>query len=220
MTTEIKNTIKIEEENIETAETIRSEGTEVNHNIDPNNIGDDNNNNIELEKKDSKLSTTILTAKEKKSILVGKIVAVCLMAISGCCIALQAGVNATLNCTGGRLFASVVSFAVGLACCLAFFIFDITVLKTPPPSLAKLRKAPWYAFLGGILGSYYVIINILTVPYLGAATVLSIFVCSQVITACVIDHFGLLGVAKRKYTIWRIIGSFGLVGCVAVIALF
>jgi transporter family-2 protein len=35
-----------------------------------------------------------------------------------------------------------------------------------------LIAAPWYAWCGGILGAYYVIINILTVPRLGAATVL------------------------------------------------
>jgi transporter family-2 protein len=32
--------------------------------------------------------------------------------------------------------------------------------------------APWYVWIGGILGAYYVIINILTVPRLGTATVL------------------------------------------------
>ena len=43
--------------------------------------------------------------------------------------------------------------------------------------------APWYAWIGGICGGYYVIINVLTVPRLGAATVLSIFVCAQVSSA-------------------------------------
>lgn len=33
---------------------------------------------------------------------------------------------------------------------------------------------------GGALGTYYIIINILIVPKLGAGTVLSIFVCAQV----------------------------------------
>ncbi|KAI9303699.1 hypothetical protein BJ944DRAFT_241220 [Cunninghamella echinulata] len=214
MTTQIDNKVQVEEqqqEALELAETINSEE------IDLSNENNNDNNNITLEKKISKTPTTTI---DKKKLLFGKITAVCLMILSGCCIALQAGVNAKLNRTGGRSFASVISFAVGLACCIAFFIFDMIVFKTPPPSFSKLKSAPPYAFFGGILGSYYVIINILTVPYLGAATVLSIFVCSQVITACLMDHFGLLGVPKRKYTIWRIIGSLGLVGCVAVITIF
>lgn len=39
--------------------------------------------------------------------------------------------------------------------------------------VANIRK-------GGILGTYYIVINILTVPKHGAGTVLSIFVCAQV----------------------------------------
>lgn len=38
--------------------------------------------------------------------------------------------------------------------------------------------------------------------------------------ACIIDHFGFVGVTKRRYTIWRILASLGLVGCVVVIAMF
>ncbi|KAI8068659.1 hypothetical protein BC940DRAFT_298743 [Gongronella butleri] len=177
------------------------------------------------------ISTTVdaeLHMKEEKKVaplaptsysVSSRVLASLLMVLAGCCVALQAGFNATLNLDGGRSFASLISFIVGLGCCILFFAFDLTVLKTPRPT-SRLKDAPWFAWLGGILGSYYVIINVLTVPKLGAATVLSIFVCSQVISACVIDHFGLLGVAKRKYTIWRILASFGLVGCVAVITIF
>lgn len=49
--------------------------------------------------------------------------------------------------------------------------------------LFRSSDAPWYAWIGGICGGYYVIINVLTVPRLGAATVLSIFVCAQVSSA-------------------------------------
>jgi uncharacterized membrane protein YdcZ (DUF606 family) len=47
----------------------------------------------------------------------------------------------------------------------------------------RCSDAPWYAWIGGICGGYYVIINVLTVPRLGTATVLSIFVCAQVSSA-------------------------------------
>lgn len=38
--------------------------------------------------------------------------------------------------------------------------------------------------------------------------------------ACVMDHFGLTGIAKRKFSICRCLASLGLIGCVAVITLF
>jgi transporter family-2 protein len=119
-------------------------------------------------------ASTIMEPKETSKplpSLKGRLVAIVLMIIAGCCVALQAGFNATLNAAGGRSFASLVSFLVGLGSCLCFFAFDLLVLGTPPPS-RRLRAAPWYAWAGGVLGTYYVVINILTVPKLGAATVL------------------------------------------------
>jgi transporter family-2 protein len=44
------------------------------------------------------------------------------------------GCNATLNRYGGRAFSSVVSFSVGVVCCLIFFAIDVTVGNTPLPN--------------------------------------------------------------------------------------
>jgi len=142
-----------------------------------------------------------------------------LLIVAGCALAMQAGVNARLNVYGGRSFATVVSFAVGLVLVLIFFAIDVTALNTPLPT-ANVKNAPAYAWVGGICGGYYVIINVMTVPRLGTATVLSVFVCAQIIFASIMDHFALFGVAQRDYTIWRILASLGLVGCVVVIAKF
>ncbi|KAI9339256.1 hypothetical protein BD770DRAFT_400318 [Pilaira anomala] len=165
------------------------------------------------------LETT--TTKERKglSIVDNPIFCGCLLVLAGIAIAFQAGCNATLNRYGGRSFSSVITFSIAVLCCIVFFFFDVTVGKRPLPT-SHVKAAPWYAWIGGILGAYYVITNILTVPRLGAATVLSIFVCAQIIMACIIDHFGFVGVTKRRYTIWRILASLGLVGCVVVIAMF
>ncbi|GAB5591639.1 hypothetical protein Unana1_06539 [Umbelopsis nana] len=142
-----------------------------------------------------------------------------LLIVAGCALAIQAGANASLNKYGGRSFATVISFAVGLVVVLLFFAIDVTALRTPLPT-SNLKNAPAYVWIGGICGGYYVIINVLTVPRLGTATVLSIFVCAQVIFASLMDHFALFGVAQRDYTVWRILASLGMVGCVVVIAKF
>ncbi|GAA5815484.1 hypothetical protein MFLAVUS_008996 [Mucor flavus] len=161
-------------------------------------------------------TTTLESAREKmQTLLDNPIFSGFLLIMAGIAIAFQAGCNATLNRYGGRSFSSVISFSLGVVCCLIFFTVDVTIGKTPLPN-DHVKTAPWYAWIGGILGAYYVIINILTVPRLGAATVLSVFVCAQIIMACLIDHFALVGVAKRTYTVWRILASLGLVGCVVV----
>ncbi|KAI9472361.1 MAG: hypothetical protein EXX96DRAFT_583781 [Benjaminiella poitrasii] len=165
-------------------------------------------------------TSTIQSAQKKMSdLLDNPIFTVFLLILAGISIAFQAGCNATLNRYGGRSFSSVISFSTGVVCCLIFFALDVTIAKTPLPT-DNVRTAPWYAWIGGILGTYYVVINILTVPRLGAATVLSVFVCAQIIMACIIDHFGLVGVVQRTYTLWRILASLGLVGCVIVISKF
>ncbi|CAO0796789.1 unnamed protein product [Mucor circinelloides] len=179
----------------------------------------DNTNDVELGHQLTRTSTIQSVQKKMTDLLDNPIFSGFLLILAGVAIAFQAGCNATLNRYGGRAFSSVVSFGVGVACCLIFFAVDVTVGNTPLPN-DRVRTAPWFAWIGGILGAYYVIINILTVPRLGAATVLSIFVCAQIIMACLIDHFALVGVAKRTYTVWRILASFGLVGCVVVIAKF
>ncbi|KAJ2956188.1 hypothetical protein NQZ79_g7912 [Umbelopsis isabellina] len=157
--------------------------------------------------------------KKKMDLLGNPYFSCFLLIVAGCCLAVQAGANATLNKYGGRSFAATISFATGLLAVLIFFAIDVTALGTPLPT-SKLTTAPAYAWIGGVCGAYYVIVNVLTVPRLGAATVLSVFVCSQVIFASIIDHFALLGVPQRDYTVWRILASLGLVGCVVVIAKF
>ncbi|KAI8061450.1 hypothetical protein BC940DRAFT_310371 [Gongronella butleri] len=143
-----------------------------------------------------------------------------LLILAGITLALQAGCNAMLTRYGGRSFSAVVSFFVGTLVCLIFFGIDVGVLGTPMPDLATVRAAPGYVWLGGVMGFIYVSSNIYAVPRLGAGTTLSIFVCAQVIMACLIDNFGLVGDPQRTYTTWRILASIGLVFFVFVIARF
>ncbi|KAI8645717.1 hypothetical protein BD408DRAFT_440740 [Parasitella parasitica] len=216
-------TDKVQVKNIE-SDLAHSDSSTATHNSvvtqdQPKTETDDVCNDIELGHQLAKTSTAESVQKKVKKILDKPIFFGFLLILSGIAIAFQAGCNATLNRYGGRGFSAVISFSVAVACCLIFFAVDVTVGKRPLPS-DHVRTAPWYAWIGGILGAYYVIINILTVPRLGTATVLSIFVCAQIIMACLIDHFALVGVAKRTYSIWRILASLGLVGCVVVIAKF
>ncbi|KAI7847452.1 hypothetical protein BDC45DRAFT_354250 [Circinella umbellata] len=140
-----------------------------------------------------------------------------LLITGGAALSLQAGCNSKLAKQGGRTFAPVWSFASGLVICLIFFGIDTGALGTPLPD-ATVLHAPGYVWIGGIMGAYYIFANLIAIPKLGAATSLSIFVCSQVIMACIIDHGGLLGVEQRDYSTWRILASFGLVFCVFVIS--
>ncbi|KAI9494546.1 hypothetical protein BDB00DRAFT_308137 [Zychaea mexicana] len=143
-----------------------------------------------------------------------------LLVAAGSAVSFQSGMNAAMRATAGRAFSSVTNFTTGSLACLLLFALDLLILRTRPPRSSTIKDAPWYAWMGGVLGTYYILVNIFLVPVHGAGTVLSIFVCSQVISACIMDHFGLTGIKKRRYSIWRMLASLGLIGCVAVITLF
>lgn len=135
-------------------------------------IEQDSLSSIHLDVSTQQVSTTSSYTLPPVYSLSSKLMAVGLMILAGCAVSFQALENTTLNHIGGRSFASVMSFLVGLGCCCLFFIVDVTFLGTPLPSFQKLKTGPIYIWFGGLLGSYYVVINILTVPYLGAGTVL------------------------------------------------
>ncbi|KAI9265824.1 hypothetical protein EDC94DRAFT_604193 [Helicostylum pulchrum] len=139
-----------------------------------------------------------------------------LLIAAGCTLALQSGCNATLTRYGGRSFSALMSFSIGLLCCFIFFGIDIGALGTPLPT-EVVKDAPGYAWIGGTVGFFYVLSNILAVPRLGVGTSLALFVCAQVITACMIDNWGLVGMEVRPYTTWRILASIGSIFCVVVI---
>ncbi|KAI8890740.1 hypothetical protein K501DRAFT_328323 [Backusella circina FSU 941] len=142
-----------------------------------------------------------------------------LLIAAGCTLAVQSGCNANMTKFGGRSFSALLSFTFGTLCCLIFFGIDVSALHTPLPT-EMIKAAPGYAWIGGICGFFYVMSNIFSIPRLGAGTTLSLFVCAQVITACLIDNWGLVGVEQRAYTTWRILASLGIVFCVGVITRF
>jgi hypothetical protein len=62
--------------------------------------------------------------------------------------------------------AAFVSFLVGT---IALLIISAFVRK-PLPSLARLGDVPWWVWIGGLLGAFYVAGSIVTAPKLGAVT--------------------------------------------------
>ena len=84
---------------------------------------------------------------------------------AGVMLPLQFGINAQLShWVSSPLRASFVSFLVGT---LVLLVVSATVRK-PLPSLDRLAHVPWWAWLGGVLGAFYVTGSIVSAPKLGA----------------------------------------------------
>jgi bacterial/archaeal transporter family-2 protein len=67
--------------------------------------------------------------------------------------------------------------------------------------------APWWAWVGGLLSAFVVIVSIIALPHAGTATVVAATVFGQLIASAILDHFGWMGVPLIRLNGWRICGA-------------
>ena len=65
---------------------------------------------------------------------------------------------------------------------------------------------PWYAWIGGFYGAFFVAVAAFAAPRVGIGVLLTAAVAGQLAAALVLDHYGLLGLAKHPVTITRAAG--------------
>lgn len=66
------------------------------------------------------------------------------------------------------------------------------------PDWAAARAAPRWVWLGGVVGSAYVVGSVVLTRLLGAALATTLIIAAQVLTALALDHFGALGLPRRR----------------------
>ena len=128
--------------------------------------------------------------------------AVLLTAFTGGLVALQAPINSVLGKAVGTWQAAFLSFAIGTAAlaCIA------AVATGGLGQIAEAKHVTWYYLTGGLLGAAYVTSILVTVRSLGAGGVVAATIAGQLAVSVVVDHFGLLGVAKQPVTLARVLG--------------
>ncbi|KAL0053780.1 hypothetical protein WJX82_010726 [Trebouxia sp. C0006] len=136
-----------------------------------------------------------------------EIVGIVLAALGGIALAVQAGVNSSLGRNVGKGLAGIISFSSGLFFLLIYFLISTYGAKAQGPTVAGFRETPWYSYIGGFLGAYYVLIVILFAQQLGNGTLTGIAVTAQLVTAIFLDGFGWVGFVKRQVLWPRIVGD-------------
>lgn len=122
---------------------------------------------------------------------------------AGAMLPFQFGINAVLaRYVEGAARASLVSFAVGTLVLLA----AVLVFFRGAPSLARAGAAPWWVWVGGVLGAFYVLGSVVTAPRLGAATLVALILAGQAAASLTVDHFGLVGFEENPITPGRLVG--------------
>ncbi|GJJ71285.1 bacterial/archaeal transporter family-2 protein [Entomortierella parvispora] len=156
---------------------------------------------------------------QKMSILDNVVFCTILCLIGGVATASQGAVNSKLGEYTGQGLSSTIVFCMGAIASCIYFLIEVRG-RPPTNLLIMMAKAPWWSWSGGVIGAIFVIITILVIPQLGAGTTTAIIVCAQLVFSCIVDNFTFFGIPYRKYTVWRLLATVGLIACVAVIAKF
>src|SRR5271165_1141067 len=112
---------------------------------------------------------------------------------AGAILPFQGAINVRLRALLGHpVRASFAQFAIGAT----FLGLLALTARAPQPQLGTLGRAPAWVWLGGILGSCYVLTTIVVLPRLGGALTFALIVGGQMLAALMIDQFGLFGLER------------------------
>jgi transporter family-2 protein len=137
--------------------------------------------------------------------------------LAGISVPTQAGINAQLGLwTRSPVLAAAISFAVGT---LTLILYTL-VTRIPMPNLASAGNHPWWVWIGGALGAFFVTATIILVPKLGATTMVTLVLAGQMFASLLLDHFGGLGYPVHPISLGRIAGVLLVCGGVWLIKVY
>ena len=114
------------------------------------------------------------------------------------------------------ILAALLSFLVGTIALFAYALLTGESIS----NLALAKNAPPIAWIGGLLGAFFVAAAVTLVPRLGVAMTFSLIIAGQMVVTLIIDHFGLLGVPVKEISFTRIAGILLITGGVILIRRF
>lgn len=100
------------------------------------------------------------------------------------------------------VLSAFISFVVGTVALFAY----VLISGIPLGNLSAAKEAPAIAWIGGLLGAFFVASAVTLVPRLGVAMTFSLIIAGQMLVTLVIDHFGLLGVPVKEVSLPRVGG--------------
>lgn len=125
-----------------------------------------------------------------------------LAVIAGFFMSVQAPTNAILGkASGSPVVAAFISFVVGAAALGVAVAAGSGRLFAP-----ELRSVPWYAWLGGFYGAFFVAMAAFGAPRIGVGPLLTAAIAGQLIGAVVLDHFGLIGLSRQPVSLEKLGG--------------
>ena len=126
-----------------------------------------------------------------------------LVLFGGAMISLQAPTNAMLAKAGGSpVLAALISFGVGTVALLVTWLGSGN-----RPGASAFAGLPWYAWIGGLYGAFFVAIAAYAAPRIGLASLITIGIAGQIAMALWLDHIGALGLPREPISVGKIAGA-------------
>ncbi|MFO8060310.1 MAG: DMT family transporter [Bacillota bacterium] len=131
--------------------------------------------------------------------------ALIIAALAGSIMAWQGAINSLLSrsitLAGTTLVVHLVGAVLSGAVVLAGLTADMLNIRW-----TDLAEAPWYTYLGGALGVAIVWSVAASIGIAGAAPATTAIIAGQVLTAALLDHFGLLHLRQVPFSPARGLG--------------
>jgi len=122
-------------------------------------------------------------------------------ALSGLAMTFQGAINAALKEKIGVAPMSLIVHLIGLVVSLA-----AVLILTGMPSVADMKNAPLYSYLGGFLNVAIIGGVAFAIAKTGATIGISAILFGQLTTAVLLDHFGIFTLERIPFSWIRIAG--------------
>jgi transporter family-2 protein len=127
--------------------------------------------------------------------------------VAGAILPIQGAVNALLRSDlGAPLAVGAVSFFVATAGMALVFLLTAIATEMPKPQMRALPSMPWWAWLGGFVGAYYVVTVFMAIPEIGTAATVGLTIVGQQLVSVLVDRYGLLRLPQRPISGLRLTG--------------
>jgi transporter family-2 protein len=139
--------------------------------------------------------------------------------MAGMLLAIQIAINGQLGkVLHSSSHAALVSFFVGtITLIIIVGIMDRSYTNIKEPIK---QSAPWWIWLGGILGGSYVLINVYLVDQIGNGQAVILTLFGQIIGSLIVEQFGLLNSSKNRVKPIQIFGLIVMIAGVFLIRVF
>ena len=124
--------------------------------------------------------------------------------VAGASVVMQQMMLATLRAAIGSVSWAVFISYVGGTIAMALVLL---VSREPMLTGPAIARSNWQSWTAGAFGVIYIMLAVILIPRLGAATVLALLVAGQLIASLTFDHFGLFGLERQPADLQRLAGA-------------